>query len=293
MSARLAVLLCFAFALCHAAALRRAADPKSAAEPFPLSMNRGENGACAVPKENLRTSIAFNPAWWQGKLLGNRTAVTTERDDCRRFVGHGRMCMMELPEQTLARRWLKKGAVVMEFGARFGTTTCEIAKALGNSGALVAVEPDPSVWESLEGNLRENNCRAHVLRGALSTQPVFIPSNTSYVTKAGCSGDIQVPNYSFKDVEQALGQQVDTLLIDCEGCIDDMMDQLGPLIATRINTVIFERDGKANWTDFNATLEAAGLTMVDELNDCKSGKPKGSWCSPRLMSYVFQRPKHG
>jgi len=263
------------------------ADPEQ-----PGNLNLARDVACAVPRENLHRSAAFNPAWWLNESLARRREVGTEADDCKRFVGHGHQCLLEAPEHTLVRHWLKKHMVVMEFGARFGTTSCEIAKALGNTGALVSVEPDPTAWDSLDRNLMANNCRSHVVRGALSTQPVFIPSSTSYATNAGCKGDVRVPNYSFKEVEQALGRPIDTLLIDCEGCIDSMMDQLGPIIKTNINTIIVEQDGAAKYNEFFSILEADGFERVEELNDCdkeKTGAPPKVWCGSRLQHSVFQR----
>ena len=35
--------------------------------------------------------------------------------------------------------------VVLEVGARYGTTSCAVAEAQGNSGKLITVEADPSV----------------------------------------------------------------------------------------------------------------------------------------------------
>jgi FkbM family methyltransferase len=132
----------------------------------------------------------------------------------------------------------------MEFGARFGTTTCEIAKKLRNSGRLVAVEPDQNVWPDLQANVESHSCNAHILRGVLSATPVrFEYSNyASRTAEVGASSGadvVTVPNYLFDEVEQALGAKVDTLLIDCEGCAQHMMDQIGPKIQSQVNLVLF------------------------------------------------------
>jgi hypothetical protein len=46
----------------------------------------------------------------------------------------------------LVREIINPTDTVMEFGGRYGTTTCAIAVLQNNSGALIALEPDPSVW---------------------------------------------------------------------------------------------------------------------------------------------------
>ena len=39
---------------------------------------------------------------------------------------------------------------MLEVGSRYGTTTCEVAVRQNNSGRLVAVEPDHTVWAAAE-----------------------------------------------------------------------------------------------------------------------------------------------
>ena len=67
--------------------------------------------------------------------------------------------------QCMRRKWVPEDSGVMEFGARFGTTTCEIANKQGNTGKLVSFEPDGSVLADLENNLENNNCKATVPAG--------------------------------------------------------------------------------------------------------------------------------
>eukprot|EP01031_Cornospumella_fuschlensis_P031991 gene31991-38682_t len=46
----------------------------------------------------------------------------------------GARCAMEAVEHSLVRRFLKHDDAVLELGARFGTTSCEIASVQRNSG---------------------------------------------------------------------------------------------------------------------------------------------------------------
>ena len=94
-----------------------------------------------------------------------------------------------------------------------------------------------------------------------------------------------------EEVEEALGLKIDTLLIDCEGCAQQMMDQIGPKLRTQINLVLLEADMGNDGGDcqkdcmdykaFFAFLEECGVEMVDKFNDCdraRHGAPEGTWC---------------
>merc|ERR1719217_1996100 len=108
----------------------------------------------------------------------------------------------------------------MEFGARWGTTTCELAKKVGNSGTVIAVEPDAGVHSFLESNIKSKNCHAHVLRAVLGDKPIKMMS-TGYAThteEVDAETPGATPAFHIDEIEEALGKKVDTLLIDCEGC---------------------------------------------------------------------------
>jgi len=83
-------------------------------------------------------------------------------------------CYRQAPTINRIRDFINAKATVIEFGARYGLTTCEIAKALQNSGRLVSIEPDPLVWAALRANLHTHQCSAHVLRGGLALRNLQI-----------------------------------------------------------------------------------------------------------------------
>jgi FkbM family methyltransferase len=79
------------------------------------------------------------------------------------------------------RRWVHSKATVLELGAQYGMTSCEIARAIQNSGRVVTIEPNPRVWAALHRNLISHNCSAHVLQGGLQrgAQKLVDTSNRS------------------------------------------------------------------------------------------------------------------
>jgi len=251
------------------------------------------------PKENLQDD---EWVWWKTlDLAEGQDSVKTISDGCENFQGSGFKCHIEMPEHALVRKWIPEDAVVMEFGARFGSTTCEIAKKLKNSGKIIAVEPDPSVHGFLKQNLQSNNCHARVLHGVVGSAPVKVPKKTGYGTRTDGSKGITVPNYSMEEIKQAMGNKtkVDTLLIDCEGCARFMMDQIGPLIENDIKLVILEADApiqkEKNGMDYSIFLnfmQQSGFNIVDQFNDCdreRTGESPKDWCGKEIQHYAFKK----
>jgi len=258
---------------------------------------------------DLTADALFNMKWIPG---GAPASAHVAAENCDSFAGNGFACYIESPEHALVHKWIPANATVMEFGARFGTTTCEIAKKLGNSGRMVTVEPDPYVWGALESNVKSHNCHAHVLRGAVSSSPLhMLSSGYGGRSETGqMRGGYTVPTFKFDDVEKASGLKFDTLLIDCEGCAQDMMDQIGPKIQSQINLIVIEADMPVatpgavipraeactkhcmDYQKFFNFLRKSGFQQVDEFNDCdrtRSGAPEGTWCGNWIKHYAFRR----
>lgn len=77
-------------------------------------------------------------------------------------------------------RCLREGDVVVDCGANIGSHTCSIARWIGPTGRVVAVEPVPSAAARLEQNCRLNGLEnVVVVRGAVSdlqrTAELFVP----------------------------------------------------------------------------------------------------------------------
>lgn len=267
----------------------------------------------SCPVSSLRLMTSGNPAMDLqedevfNKLFPEQKNITTVSDSCHSFKGKKIECYKELPEHALARSWIPVNATVMEFGARFGTTTCEIAKQIGNSGRLVAVEPDANVYGALQGNLESNNCHAHLLRGVVASVPQYISTTDSrYGTQTRNTGskkkDVKVPNFSFEEIEHVLGMTFDTMLIDCEGCIQNIMDVLRPKIQRDINLLLLEADypagitkhgDKMDYEPFKHFMTESGFDIVDSFNDCDQERYAPHMnklpCEDYIWHYVFLR----
>jgi len=259
------------------------------------------------PRDELTKDALFNLSWAPKTVSVGAVRIPRvgADDDCRSWKGHP-ICYIEAPEHTLVKKWLPENATVMEFGARFGTTTCEIAKKLKNSGKLVTIEPDRQVWGFLENNVKSHDCHSHVLRGAISSIPLHM-LGSGYGGRSDNSNNLRkgsttVPTFSFDEVEKAVGFKIDTLLIDCEGCAQHMMDQIGPKIKEQIQLILLEADMPdtggdcvhdcMNYAKFFKFLENSGFEKVEEFNDCnheRSGSPPSTWCGAWINHHAFKR----
>lgn len=215
----------------------------------------------------------------------------------------GAFCPMENVEHRLVRQYIRPNDVVLEVGARFGTTTCTIAAQQQNSGLLVAVEPDASVWHLLARNVNSHFCSGWILRGVVSNEG-HVVSPQSYGTRAHKSrpevAEAKSAFVTFEQLQEAISSRFTALLIDCEGCIDNLFagsdnqtvpntTVLGQMLRD-VRTIILEADmGRnapdcyADCVDYSAWInrfEGLGYRKVHQEVD------PSYWF---IAHYVFQR----
>lgn len=278
--------------------------------------------AAALLPVLVQTTDMFTATWFDGGDASMDCDFESPGGD----LGGEFDCNIEGPEQSLVERWINPDATVLEFGARFGHTTCAIATKLQNSGALISVEPDEFVWNSIEANVKAHNCNAHLVQGVISNKGVIMVEG-EYGSRAihvdahdnltqvkeqiaqtiadpykrqNFNADLQKhiqPHYNLEHVQRTLGLQVDTLLIDCEGCAPTVLDLFPDL--NQIQLILLEADMPAgertdcafacvNYTQLIARIEAAGLALVDEFNDCDFQRSSDK-CFDWINHYAFKR----
>ncbi|EJK65209.1 hypothetical protein THAOC_13962 [Thalassiosira oceanica] len=81
-------------------------------------------------------------------LMENRDGRYNE-SKCETWIAsgprHSFACDIEWDEWMLANAFIQPGDVVVEFGARFGTTSCILSRNVGKHGEVISVEPDVTV----------------------------------------------------------------------------------------------------------------------------------------------------
>lgn len=229
---------------------------------------------------SVKFDADFNMTWWQGgpvKIMGEAYQNQGKCDF------NAVECLIELPEHYLVRNYIKKDSVVLEFGARYGTTSCEIASKVGSNGHVISIDPDERSWEPFMLNIKQHNCNVHFVKGVVGDHGVRISSRLSrvYGTQTVETTNLteQVGNvYSIAEIESSIGKEVDTLLIDCEGCVDRILNHFRHKMYN-IKMIIMEADmslkelGKKSKVavDYNKIinkLEYFGFKAIRLLEDC-------------------------
>ena len=171
---------------------------------------------------------------------------------------------LETVEQSQAEQYITEDSVVLELGARYGTVSCVINNRLKNKSNQVSVEPDSSVWDSLEKNMHANGCKFNLIKGVISMQSlelIHVPHGYGNTTVKSVSSVI--PKYSLDQVEQDYNLKFDTLVADCEGFLGQFFEE-NPRLYNQLKLVIFEKDNpsKCNYTVILENLKANGFTNL-------------------------------
>ena len=206
------------------------------------------------------------------------------------------LCGIEADPWRLVRALVTPEDTVIEYGARYGTTSCALAAATNNSGRVVSVEPDPAVADALLSNLASHRCNAHAVLGSVGDEPLVLrtdkPTNGYDLgSRSARAGEqTRVAHFTLRAIERRIGRRFDAAIIDCEGCVDDVLGQRGLLAQLRL--VIIEEDApeRTNYSAWHARLDRAGFEMVWRSRD--TFRYPGGWkpvWSRRLFYTAWRR----
>jgi hypothetical protein len=219
------------------------------------------------------------------------------------------LCPIEAIEHKFVKRYILANDSVLETGARYGTTSCEIAAKQNNSGLLISVEPDENVWSSLLQNRHSHRCNFWLVKGNIADRHVDVIQN-SYGTRSTPKNETSEEvvkrtsqhghsSFNFEDIQVITGVKLTALLIDCEGCIETLFNtnsvqdnspaRLAPLLR-HVKTILLEGDmpvgardctfNCVNYTTWEHNFNAIGLKTTVKEQDGRY---------PWIIHYVFQR----
>ena len=150
---------------------------------------------------------------------------------------------VENEEQRQAEQYIEPDSVVLELGARYGTVSCIINKKLNNKRNQVSVEPDTTVWEALESNKARSNSQFHILKGFVSRTnlKVIKVGDNGYGTTFEEAEASDSNSYTVEQIESMYKLKFNTLVADCEGCLEKLFDE-NPNFYQTMKLIIFEQD---------------------------------------------------
>lgn len=200
---------------------------------------------------------------------------------CKTFNG-AFFCGMEWDEWQLVNGLVTPQDTVLELGGRFGTTSCVIARRTGNTGNVVSVEPDRSVHRTLLANRDRHNCSFAVVKGVVGDTPLALSREFGhYATqtrdaKPGERGAL--PTIDVVSLEQRIGRPFTTLLIDCEGCIEQFFKSASNRkLLQQVRLILMEEDvpHKVDYRKWHHRFRHHGFERVWKIRD--TFEPTASW----------------
>lgn len=154
----------------------------------------------------------------------------------------------ELPEQYMIFKYLDRNSKgVLEFGGNIGRSSIVINKLLKNPDNHVVFESDPKIAVVLKKNRDVNNCKFKIVAAALSDVKLI---QNNWATKVDDGrlhkGWKKIPTISYNEFKKKYPYIFDTLVIDCEGCIADILKHHGKDLLLNVNMIIIENDDIMN-----------------------------------------------
>ena len=185
---------------------------------------------------------------------------------CPTFRG-AHLCGIEHDTWLMIDALVVPSDVVLEFGARYGTSSCALASATNNSGHVISVEPDPTATDDLLENRRTHRCNFAVVQGSVGDTAIALSTahTNGYEQRSRRPHDghsPSVPNLRLEQVERRLSISVNVVLIDCEGCVGLVLGQAGLL--GRLDLVMIEEDATdaTDYARWHTALSAAGFVEL-------------------------------
>eukprot|EP00747_Dinoflagellata_sp_TGD_P224263 gnl/TRDRNA2_/TRDRNA2_96491_c0_seq1.p1 gnl/TRDRNA2_/TRDRNA2_96491_c0~~gnl/TRDRNA2_/TRDRNA2_96491_c0_seq1.p1 ORF type:complete len:440 (+),score=39.48 gnl/TRDRNA2_/TRDRNA2_96491_c0_seq1:3-1322(+) len=263
----------------------KAGSQRLLASADPLTFPYRPDSGCSMPispcsaeapiNQDILLTDDFQRLCGQAATVTDAESNTTTECSYKQEDGKLKIpCIFERGSRELVRRWIPSEASVLELGAGYGTASCEISAVTRNSGRHVAVEPDVRKWFPLMQNQAAHCCYFQILKE-------FVGSGKRPWSGRMASG---VP---FSKVEEKFKLRFDTLLADCDGCIESFVEE-NPGVLRNIKLLLFKADvgifekdickKDKHRTDYNKLLarlqKDEGFKIVEHFKESEVPWPK-------------------
>jgi hypothetical protein len=197
-------------------------------------------------------------------ILLNTTRERIFTDEKGNVVSHKEL---EVEEQKIASKYIRKNDKVLELGARYGTVSAIILDKISDPKDCVIVDPDTNITQALTHNL--NNCGygdAQIFVGTVGSNKKRIHSDEGYGTYTESCEDVEcnLENVTYDNLQRKYDITFNTIVADCEGCLPELIDHIEDM--DPIKKIIFETD-RPDDVDYNKVytkLNGRGFKNVRE-----------------------------
>jgi FkbM family methyltransferase len=178
-------------------------------------------------------------------------------------------------ERAILENHIRDGFVFIDIGANIGAYSLFVAARAQGAACILAVEPQPEIFDRLTYNIRQNPfgcikavaCAVADKTGELTLflDPRNRGESSVKVMKSSQSGAVRVPTKTLLDLIGEEGfTRIDAIKIDVEGAEDLILEPFfrdAPL--SLYPSLIFLENGHAQWQiDLPKLLEEKGYQLV-------------------------------
>jgi FkbM family methyltransferase len=151
----------------------------------------------------------------------------------------------EIDEQVDAEQYIKPDDIVLEVGARYGTVSNVINTILKNKTNHIVIEPDDTVINALTKNRDSHGCKFQIFNGYISNKnkKIIYKDYATHLVDIDEKGgeDLANKRISYTDLKKKYNLDFNVLVIDCEGCMEELILDIGKDIKN-YNKIFFEKD---------------------------------------------------
>lgn len=195
------------------------------------------------------------------------------------------------------RHVVKNGDHILDVGANIGVHSLVFSTLVGNSGKVVAIEPQSKVRKRLKFNLKNNQANNVIVMGCAigseeSRGRIYDIANNndgaatlrpSDPEKHQKFEDIEVKTFDFIKDSTGLGH-IDIVKIDVEGAELEVLKGLSALFDSRPPRCLFVECVDSNLKRFDTSSEEL-IAKLEELGYALEAKYRGRWVSIRESDY--------
>ncbi len=188
------------------------------------------------------------------------------------LINHNRV---EHIEQGLAKKYIKPEDRVLELGARYGSVSIITNQIVNDKETHYVVEPDASVWNALENNMKANNCSFNIIKGTISQKKYSLTNpKDGYAKRTVIKEDSSIETFELPDVD------FNVLIADCEGFLETFYDENKDLFKRLDKLIVeFDQPKHCDYERLKTEFNKLGFVIKEEI------KIHG------LYHYVYEKKK--
>jgi len=242
-----------------------------------LTVFRYGLGVLKIHSLNHRISILVAKKFSPAVLINNRNGLFLCRKGSNDF-----QIVAEAFERSLTKYLDEiRGGIFIDIGANIGRYTVKVARQMGPSGLVVAIEPDPENFKALIANIDINKltnvrainvaCWNRTEDLSLSIAPDWDRGVSSIKEKVS-SQSISVKGIRLDDILTDLGINNTTCIkIDVEGAEEEVIQGAVHIINNSDNLkIIFESWNTSQFNKCKQLLEQCGMNVGDDMIEWKT-----------------------